>query len=276
MPEPAQQLRVADAGQLQQLRGVDRRRRRGRPPRRTPSGRAPAAAPPLDADRAAALEQHAGHLRPGAHLEVGAGQDRVQVGAGRRQPAAAVHVAVERPEALLPVAVDVRRCGAWPACSRRVQERPEQRVGRRAALEHQRPVAAAPVVGAGQAGLHPLEVRQRVRVVPAGHPRVGGPALVVQGVAALEDHPVDAAGAAEHLAAGVVDAPAAHVRLGLGGVLPVVEAAADRVGQRRGHVDEDVPGRVPAARLQHQHPGAGVLREPVRHARSRPSRRRRR
>ena len=34
-------------------------------------------------------------------------QDRVQVGAGRGQAAAAVQVAVERREAFLPVAVDV-------------------------------------------------------------------------------------------------------------------------------------------------------------------------
>ena len=85
-------------------------------------------------------------------------------------------------------------------------------------------------------------------------PGVGAPPLVVQRVAALEDHPVDAARAAEHLAAGVVDPPPVHVRLGLGLVLPVVEATADRERQRGRHVDEDVPQVVGAAGLQDEHP----------------------
>ena len=95
-------------------------------------------------------------------------------------------------------------------------------------------------------------------------PGVGAPALVVQRVAALEDHAVDAAGAAQHLPAGVVDPAPVHVRLGLRLVLPVVEAAPDRERQRRRHVDEDVPEVVGAARLQHQHAVRGVGGQAVR------------
>ena len=62
----------------------------------------------------------------------------------------------------------------------------------------------------------------------------------------------------------MVDAAAAHVRLGLGLVAPVVEAVADRERERRRHVDEDVPERVVAPRLEHQHPVGRILREPVR------------
>ena len=122
-------------------------------------------------------------------------------------------VAVERREALLAVAVDVARelvAGLLDG----LEERVEQRARRRAALEHERPVAAAVLVGAGEARLHPLEVRQAVGVVPRLHARVGGPALVVERVPALEDHPVDAARAAEHLAAGVVDPAPVHVGSG--------------------------------------------------------------
>ena len=78
-----------------------------------------------------------------------------------------------------------------------------------------------------------------------GHRR---PALVVEGVAALEDHPVDRRRAAEDLAPGVVDAPAVHERLGLGSVAPVVERAADRERQRGRHVQEDVEPPVRAGR----------------------------
>ena len=187
---------------------------------------------------------------------------RVQVGAGRGQPAAAVDVAVELREPLLPVAVDVvgqRVAGLLHG----LEERAEQRVVGRAALQHQRAVAAAPVVGAGEAALHLLEVRQAVEVVPLLHPRLGAPALVVQRVAALEDHPVDRAGPAEHLAAGVEDLAVVEVRLRVGLVLPVVEPVPDRERQRRRHVDERVDPEVRAAGLEHQHRRTGVRGEPV-------------
>ncbi len=202
------------------------------------------------------------HHRPGADLEIGAAHDGVQVRPRRAQPPAAMQRPVKRREPLLPVAVDVRSQRV-AGLLHGIEERPEQRVADGTALQHERPVAAAPLVRAGQAGLHLLEVRQAVRVVPVLHPRVGRPALVVERVAALEDHAVDAARAAEHLAARVIDAPAVHVRLRLGAVAPVVEAIADRERQRRGHVDVDVPAVVRPSRLQHEHAGARVLAQAV-------------
>ena len=177
----------------------------------------------------------------------------------RRRPAPAVRdVAVELRETLLPVAVHVVR----ERVARLLhggEERVEQRPLSRAALEDQRAVSPAPLVGARDARLHPLEVRQAVRVVPVGDAALVRPALVVERVAALEDHPVDRARAAEHLAARVVDAPSVHVRLGLRLVLPVVEAAADRERERRRHVDVEVPPRVRAAGLEHEDARARVL-----------------
>src|SRR5262249_8687961 len=69
---------------------------------------------------------------------------------------------------------------------------------------------------------------------------------------------------AEHLASGVVDAAPVHARLGLGLVLPVVEAVADGYGQRGRHVDEHIPDVVRPARLEHEHAVTGIGREPVR------------
>ena len=180
---------------------------------------------------------------------------------GRHAPAT-VDVPVELREPLLPVAVDVvgQRVARLLG---RGEERPEQRVLGRPTLEQERPVAAAPVVGPRQAGLHPLEVRQAVQVVPRLHARVGGPPLVVHRVAALEDHPVDAAGAAEHLASGVEDLAAVHVRLGVGLVLPVVEAVADGDRQGGGHVDERVLAIVAAAGLQDEDRRGRIGAEPV-------------
>ena len=180
--------------------------------------------------------------------------DRVQVRARCAEPPAVVDVAVEGGEALLLEAVDVVR-ERVSRLLHRLEERLEQRARGGAALEHERAVAAAELVGAGEAALHPLEVREAVRVVPAAHPRVGAPALVVERVAALEDHPVDARRAAEHLAAGVVDPPPVHERLRLRLVLPVVEPVADRRREPGRHVDEDVPLVVGPPRLEHEHRG---------------------
>ncbi len=223
---------------------------------------AAAGAPVVDTGDALALDDQAGDHRQRLDGEVLPITDGVEVGTGGAEPAAAVHVAVERREPLLPVAVDV--VGERVArLLHRLEERPEQRGVRRPPLEDERAAAAAPLVGAGEAGLHALEVGQAVGVVPGVHALVGGPALEVQRVAALEDHPVDAAGAAEELAARVVDLATSHVRLRLRLVLPVVEPVADRVRQRGRHVDERVDLDVGAAGLEHQDGRAGVGAEPV-------------
>ena len=261
---------MADAGQLQQLRGVDRPAAQDELGGPHPLDLAFVAE--LDADRARALEDDLRDEGAGGHGEVGPAHHRIQVGARGGQPPAPVDVPVEGGEALLPVAVHV--VGELIAgLLNGGEERTEQRVGGRAPLEHQRPVVTAErvlLVG-GQAVLHPLEVGQAVRVVPLGHACVGRPALVVQRVAALEDHPVDAARPAQDLPAGMVDAPPVQVRLRLAFVLPVVEAAADREGERGGHVDERVPDVVRAARLEHEHPRARVGGQPVRQGAARGS-----
>ena len=114
-------------------------------------------------------------------------------------------------------------------------------------------MAAEWIVGLGrEAILHPPEIRQAVGVRPRIHAGIGRPALEVERVAPLEDHPVDAAAAAEDLAPGVVDPPAVHERLRLRLVLPVVEAASDRVGQGRRHLDKHVEPIVGPAGLEDQ------------------------
>ncbi len=175
----------------------------------------------------------------------------MEVRPGGRLPASVADVPVERVEALLPVAVDVVREGIAGLLDG-PEERLEQGARRGPALQAEgTAVTPVRIVRRGrQAVLHALEVRQAVGVVPALHPGIGRPALVVEGVAALEDHPVDAARAAEHLAPGVVDPSAVHERLGLRLVLPVVEPAADRERQGRRHVDEDVPRIVRPAGLE--------------------------
>ena len=188
----------------------------------------------------------------------------MQVGAGGRKSAAVADVAIKLRETLLAVTVYVIGARVTGLLGRG-EERLEQRVGRRTALEGKGTVVPAVRVvrRGGQAVLHPVEVRQAVREVPVAHAGVGTPALVVHRIAALKDHPVDAAGAAEHLAAGVVDAAAEHVRLGFGLVFPVVETTSDGKRQRRRHVHEHVPQRIVAARFEHQNLVTRVGRQAV-------------
>ena len=144
--------------------------------------------------------------------------------------------AVEGGEALLAVPVHV--VGELVAgLLHRFEESREQRACGRSAFEHERAVAAPVVVATREACLHSLEVGQAVGVVPVRHARISRPALVVEGVSTLEDHPVDAAGATEQLPPGMVDAPPAHVRLRLRLVLPVVKPVPDRHREGCRHVD---------------------------------------
>src|SRR5581483_6793491 len=143
--------RVADARELQELRRVDRAAAEEDLP--GPDGGTPPAMDHLDADGAAGLEEDARHERPAAQLEVLASTDRAEIGARRIEPPAAVDRPVEGGEALLAEAVHVVRqlvAGLLDG----LEERAEERARRRAALEDDRACAAAPVVRAGEAGLH--------------------------------------------------------------------------------------------------------------------------
>ena len=219
----------------------------------------------LDADSSPAFEIDPCHERRGANLEVlPPTHDRVEVGARGAQPPAAMDVPVERREAFLAIAVDVLG-QVVASLLGRGEEGSEQRVGRGAALQDQRTVVPTPrIVSRGrEAVLHPLEVRQAVGVVPRLHAGIGRPALIVEGVAALEDLAVDARRAAQHLAPSVVDAPAVHERLGLRLVSPVVEAAADRERQGGRHVDERVDAPVRTPGFQDEHAVGGVRAEAI-------------
>ena len=135
----------------------------------------------------------------------------------------------------------------------RFEEGREQRARGRPAFEHERAVGPPVLVTTGEAGLHAFEVGETMRIVPIRHTRIGRPPLIIKWVAALEDHPVDAARPAEDLPASVIDPPPAHVRFRLGLVLPVVEAVPDGHGQGRRHVDQDVPAVVEATGLEDQY-----------------------
>ena len=258
--EPGQQRRAAHPGQLQQLRRVD-----------GPAAQDHLAAPRFPRGTAMAIPHPGRPLTVKEDLcyegaacrgQVAPPHGWTQIRPCRRQPPAPVDVPVEGRETLLPVPVHVTGQRV-PGFLHGREECLEQRAAGRPALQDQRPVRPAELIAPGQAGLHLLEVRQAVRVVPVRHAGIGGPPLIVQRVPALEDHAVDAARPAQHLAPGMVDPPPVHERLRLGLIPPVVEPAPDREGQRRGHMDEDVPGVVRPPGLEHQHPVGRIGRQPA-------------
>ena len=185
----------SDARQQQELGAVDRATGQDHLAGRVAiDAAAPPAPSDLDADGAGPLEQDPGHEPAGPDREVRAlAQDRMEVGARRTQAAASVDIPIERREPLLPVAIDVLGQGIAGLLGG-FEERPEERAGSRATLEHERAIVAAPrIVGRrGQGVLHLLEVRQAMGEIPCLHARVGRPTLEVEGVASLEDLAVDA------------------------------------------------------------------------------------
>ena len=86
-PESLELGGVADAGELEQLRRVDRAAAEDHLARLDPLRARPAR--DLDPDRARAVEQDPVDERAAAHLEVRSVHHRVEVGAGRAEPATA-------------------------------------------------------------------------------------------------------------------------------------------------------------------------------------------
>ena len=245
--EPFELVGVADAGQHQQLRRVDRAAGEDHLALGADARGAPAL-DMIDADCAGALAAHSLRQRAGAHGQVRPAPGRIQVRARRAPAASAPDRHVHRREPLLLVAVHVggqRIAGLAP----RLDEGLVKGIATGAGRDVQRSVAAPIVVAAARAGLGALEIGQDVRVVPARQPALR-PAIVVAGVAAHVGHPVDRGRAAEHPAARAVDAPAVHVRFGLAPVTPVVALALERIRERRRHVQLPGPRVVDRPRLE--------------------------
>ncbi len=105
------------------------------------------------------------------------------------------------------------------------------------------------------------EVRQHVGKGPAGA-AVGGPAIVVRGMAAHIKHGVDQAGTAQTPAPRLIGAPAVELGLRLAFEAPVGRAQPARHdgGCARGHAQQEIPAG--AARLDQANLDIGVFTQP--------------
>jgi hypothetical protein len=251
---------VADAGQHQQLRRVDRAAGEDHLALGA-DAHGTRAFDMVDADRPHTFAAHPPGQRAGAHGQVRPPPRRVQVRARRAPAAPAADRHVHRREALLLVAVHVggeRIAGLATG----LEEGLVQRIAAGAGRDVQGSLAAPIVVGAARARLGALEIGQDVRVVPAGQPRLR-PAVVVAGVAAHVRHAVDRRRAAEHPTARTVDAPPVHVGFGLAPITPVVALVLERIRERCRHVQLPGPRVVDRARLEQQHADVGILAQAV-------------
>ena len=123
-----------------------------------------------------------------------------------------------------------------------------------------RPVAAAPRIGAALPGLATPEIGQHVGIGPAARTLLR-PAVVVAAIAAGIGHHVDRGRAAQHLAAHRLDLAAVHVRLGLGAVAPVEHVVFVHLAHAERDMDERM--EVAPARLDQQHTRRAVLAQAI-------------
>ncbi len=209
--------------------------------------------------RPAVLDQHPVGQGLGQHFQVRPAHGRMQIGArGRRPVPLGVDVHLALGEALRQFGVDVladRIAGVAGGLDQRIVQQLAG-VDRR----HVQGAGAAVVLArAAPAGLHLLEVGQHVGVAPAVVPHLP-PGVVVQRVAAHEEHAVDRRRAAQHLAARQPDATVVQLRLGLGHVAPVELGVEHGPQEADRHLEIEVVVLAPG--LQHQDLDVLVLAEP--------------
>src|SRR3989344_4750458 len=216
------------------------------------------------------LDDELGGLGAGPHLEVGAAvAGGPQEGLGGVPAPAAFLVHLKVAHASVAAAVEVvggRDARLLRGLGKAIEDIPAQALLFHAplagaagglvamqALEvfiHAAGLVQAPVV------LVAAEVGQGVVPAPAGVARQFGPLVVVARLAAHVDHAVDAAAAAQRLAARVAQGAAVQARIGFGVVEPVGARVADEVQVAHGDVDPVVV--VLAAGLDEEHAVAAV------------------
>ena len=124
----------------------------------------------------------------------------------------------------------------------------------------QRPVLAADLGFLALPAFRFAEIGQAVVPRPAAVAELG-PVIVILGLAADVDEPVDRRGAADHPAARIDDGAAVGAGIGLGAEFPGQGVVVEHLEEAGRDVDQRVP--VLSARLDQQDFGVGILGQPV-------------
>src|SRR5581483_2115755 len=214
----------------------------------------------FDADGAIAFHQQPQHHGLHFDLNPAAFQRRAQIGTGGARAPAVADGHLQPAEAFLACAVIV----VGPGMARRLagfREGLEQRVFVMAELRTERTIAAAIRIAAAFPAFLLAEIGKDLVIGPALG-TVRRPAVEIAFVAAHIGHGIGRGAAAHHLAAGAFDGAAAHARLRLAEIAPIVQA----IDQYLTPAERDVnPGiAVPAARLEDQDRDVLVFRQPMR------------
>src|SRR5580692_4286254 len=248
---------LADAGQFQKLRRIDRTGADDD----LPVGAGfvlLAVCIVAHADAALALDQQAFGQRVGLDRQVWPPSRRIQIADGGAHPATTADRRLGHADTVLRRAVIVPGVGDADLAGRL-----DQRVVNRPALvtfaDLQRPAAAAVlVVGIALVTFHVPENRQYLAVAPAAIAELR-PGIVVLRLAAHEDHAVDRRRPTQQLAARNRNAALAGALVRLRRIQPV----GGRVVDQPGKPDRDArPGMALAPGFQHQHFVLGIGTQP--------------
>ena len=258
-PVRAQMVRIANAGEHQEVRRIDDAARE----QQLAFGAGDALLSALlvfDAGRAAVLEHDARRMRAHFHAQVGAAKRRPQISVGGAAAAAVANRHLHAGEAVLLGAVVIvgDRVARGDA---RVEPGVEERIGIARAARGERPAAAAIRARAVFPRFLAPEIRQRVRIRPAWQAVRVGPALVIGAIAAHVRHGVDRRAAAHHLAARALDRAAADAFLRLGEIAPVVQPIREDAAPRKRNAQPRIA--IPPACLQQQHADVRILGEAI-------------
>ena len=261
-----QQLRLADAGEFEDLRAGDAAGRQDRLLR--PGLHRLAVLLVLDADAALALEQDAQRVGVGDDVQVGPLHRRLDVAMGHAHAPALVDRGLRLHDAFLVLAVvvgiDLEAGGL-----RRLEQRVVERVLVGHGRDLERPVGAAAVRAvAVDEVLHAGEERRHVAPAPAAAAHLR-PGVEVERLAAHPDQAVDRARSTQHFAARHRNDAVGRARFGLRLVEPVGRRVVDQQTEGQRHAGVGMAGR---AGLEQQHLVGRHFREPRRQGTARRTR----
>src|SRR5262249_3139102 len=239
----------ADAGEFEDLHRADRAGRENNFAADARGSPRPVLAP-VHADRTRSLKLDPLDQAVELEAQVGALAHRLEKGARRRPAPPALLVDVEDAAALVVAGVEIGNAldaGLLGRRAERVENVPAhaRRLNAQLAADRVRLARAQKMV------LVAAEERQHVAGSPAGESELA-PVVIVGGLPAHVDHGVDRGGAADHLAARIVEAAAVEAFLRLGLEHPVRARIADGEEIADGDVEPDPIG--PAAGFPQQPP----------------------
>src|SRR5579863_113444 len=248
----------ADAGKLEKLRRIDGPAAEDNLAIRQSEKLLPAFRI-THADRASSLNDDFCRERLAYDLQIPPLHGRPEISIGGGPAHAVLHRHIEPPEALLPLAVDIRRDGVT-GLARRLDKGVVERIGRLAVTGRERALAAAVGIGAVAPAFGAAEVRQDVPVAPALRSFLL-PTIEVERVAPHIDHAIDRGRPSEHLAARHMKPAIVQMRLRLALVAPIVFFRIHRNGERGRHLNDR--RAVGAAIFKNQDRGPTVFAQPV-------------